>query len=124
MSEYVMEFSEEIEGVPTMGLVQAKNYKFKVSKDIFMITVPMQGSYHALDPEFFNEASGDFVVFDGKDLNVATLSKVLFATRSYPNLEDNQLFCPLKFSIAEDNIVIYGQVVQIGGTLKGTNEGN
>jgi hypothetical protein len=42
------------------------------------------------------------------------LSKVLFAAKCYPDLKDNQLFCPLKFNIDGDVVTIYGQVVQLG----------
>lgn len=113
MTEYEMKFSESTIGTPTMCLVQARNYTFQVSSDTFMMRVPMTGTYQALDPEFFSEKDGDFVVYDGADVNIATLSKVLFATKQYPSLESNQIFCPLKFTFEGQEVLIYGQVIQL-----------
>lgn len=114
MEKYTMVFGESMIGIPTMGLVKARNYQFSISKDTFMMKVPIKGSYTDLDSEFFTEEDGAFEIYDGKDFNVATLSKVLFAAKCYPDLKDNQLFCPLKFNIDENVVTIYGQVVQLG----------
>ena len=114
MEDYTMKFGESMLGIPTMGLVKARNYEFKISNDTFMMKVPTSGTYVDLDSEFFTEKDGSFEIYSGNDFNVATLSKVLFATKSYPDLKDNQLFCPLKFTLENDMVIIYGQVVQIG----------
>lgn len=122
MSEYIMKFGEVMLGIPTMGLIKARNYKFKISEDTFMMKVPVRGTYFDLDSEFFTEEDGSFEICNDTDFNIATLSKVLFAAKCYPELKENQLFCPLKFTVADEIVTIYGQVVQIGEENNDTNE--
>ncbi|MBV5347950.1 hypothetical protein JZU46_07035 [bacterium] len=111
--EYVMQFTDSMVGVPTICFLQARNYKFMVSTDSYMMKVPVKGTYKELDPDFFSEDDGDFTIYDGDDINVASLSRVLFAAKKYPNLADNQVFCPLKFALSGDEVTVYGQVVQL-----------
>lgn len=123
MSDYVMEFGDFILGIPTMGLVCAKNYKFRISNDTFKIVLPNKGKYTDFDSEFFSEEDGSFEIYDGTSFNVSTLSRVLFAVKSYPDLKENQLFCPLKVTFEEETVVIYGQVVYIGAEDSNTEKG-
>ncbi len=79
-----------------------------------MITVPRKGSYHELD-SIFSEESGEFELYNEKTgvLYLPALSKVLFATRQYPDLKNNQLFMPLSMVFKEDVVEISGYILNM-----------
>lgn len=103
------------EGTPTLALLPARKYHFTVLDDEFKITIPREGKYSELAPEIFNEEEGAFNLLD-TEFNVMYLpaiSKVLFATSQYPDLENGQLFCPMMFMFNKDTVDVVGQVIQI-----------
>jgi hypothetical protein len=104
-----------VQGTPPALLMPAKNYVFKISKDNYIIELPRKGSYHELDPEFFTEEAGEFNLFDeeSKIIFLPALTKVLFATRKYPELEFNQFFVPFSLKFEEDKVLVVGQVIEM-----------
>ncbi len=111
----VKENDKERLGTPTMVMLPARNYRFKIVKDKHKITIPRKGKYFDLDSEFFNEESGEFNIFDGRSkvLYMPAISKVLFGVNCYPDLEPAQLFAPIALKFNKDNIEITGQVIEM-----------
>ena len=110
------ETQDEIQfGTPTMVLLPARNYRFKVSKNEYKIVIPRSGKYVDIDPSFFNEADGYFRLYDDDNevMYLPAISKVLFATKTYPNLDINQLFAPIAISFTDTEVTIIGQVVEM-----------
>ncbi len=105
----------DVIGVPTLALLPPKNFKFKVADEIHKLVVPSKGKYIDIDPEFFSDDDGDFVIHEKGVFNISVITKVLFAARKYPLLEDNQLFCPINFKMLNGEVEIYGQVVTMAG---------
>jgi hypothetical protein len=104
--------SDYISGVPTMLMLPARNYKFKVVLDECEIRIPRAGTYKDLAPDFFNEESGQFNIMDGNVFYFPSITKVLFATGKYPDLPYNQVFAPVAAVVEESDIVIIGQVLE------------
>lgn len=100
-------------GTPTMVLLPARNYKFNVAEEEFVITIPKSGSYHDVDPDFFSEDEGEFNLYDGRSkvMFIPAISKVLFAAKKYPSLEANQLFAPIALKFKKKTVDIIGQVI-------------
>ena len=102
-------------GTPSMLLLPSANYKFTVSEETYRITLPRKGTYHEIDPDFFSEEDGEFNLYDEKTkaLYMPAISKVLYATKKYPDLEAHQLFAPTVLSFSDDEVEIFGQVVDM-----------
>lgn len=102
-------------GVPSMVLLPAKNYVFKVNEDKFMATIPRKGKYHDLDPEFFPEDSGEFNILDTKNgaLYIPSIIKVLFATKQYPDLKFNQFIAISVLQFLKDKVVVAGEIIDM-----------
>lgn len=113
-----IQFSKVI-GTPTLLLLPARNYKFKVFERDFSITVPRYGEYEKLSPELFSKEDGEFYFLQHSDeheadiLYLPALSKLLFATGQYPDLEDNQAFTPIAFVVREDEVEIVGNLIEM-----------
>jgi len=110
--------SDKIEtqiGTPTMALMPARNYAFKVSDERHVITVPRKGTYHDLEPSLFNEEDGKFDLYDARKriMYLPAISKVLFAISKYPALEKNQLFAPISLVFKKDTVEISGQIIDM-----------
>lgn len=102
-------------GTPTMALLSARKYYFKLLKDKFVITIPREGTYNKLDPDFYKNESEKFNIFD-ESKNVVCLpaiSHVLFGTNKYPDLAPNQLFIPEALVFNDDTVEIVGRLVEI-----------
>lgn len=101
-------------GTPSMVLMPSREHGFTTSEEIYMITVPRKGSYHELDP-IFSEESGEFELYNEETgvLYLPAVSKVLFATRKYPDLKNNQLFMPLSMVFREDVVEISGYILNM-----------
>jgi len=114
---------EKILGTPTMMLLPARKYAFTVSKQEYTIKIPRRGKYKDLDPKFFKEEDGGFdILADYEDdeeegienvLYMPSISKVLFATATYPDLKEDQAFTPIALIVKKDEIEIIGQIVQM-----------
>jgi len=102
-------------GTPSMGLLPAKNYPFKVLNDHHLIEIPRSGTYHELAPTFFSKDDGEFNLFDNKSkvMYLPAISKVLFAVAKYPDLSTNQIFVPVTMKFKKDTVEIIGQVIEM-----------
>jgi len=102
-------------GTPTMVLMPARKYNFRVLDGEHKITIPKKGKYHELAPEIFEEEEGAFDILDRENdvLYIPSITKVLFATGQYPDLEPLQLFAPTYFLINEDTVDIVGQIIEM-----------
>lgn len=101
-------------GTPSMILLPSAKYKFTVDKNVYSIVIPRSGTYHELDEEFFAEEEGEFNIYNDEGLvDIPAISKVLYATKQYPDLAANQLFAPLYLHIREDSVEIVGQVIDV-----------
>ncbi len=109
------ENTDERYGTPSMVLLPARNYRFKIVKDKHKINIPRKGKYFDLDPKFFEEDSGEFNILDSKSkiLYIPAISKVLFGAQTYPDLKSTQLFAPVVMKFDKDNIEITGQVLEM-----------
>jgi hypothetical protein len=108
-------WSEPQLGTPTMVMFPAKNFRFRVTKTEFKITIPRKGNYHDLAPEVFPVEDGDFMVYDEENtvMYLPAITKILFATNKYPELEPNQVFAPIALLINDDQVDIVGQVIEM-----------
>ena len=104
-----------IKGTPPMVLLPAKNYIFKVGNENYIIRLPRKGTYHALAPELFDENAGEFNIYDEKSkiLYLPSITKVLFASSQYPDMEFNQFFVPYSITFEDEEVVIVGQVIDM-----------
>jgi len=108
-------FGEIQIGTPPMAMFPARNFSFKVAKEEHKITIPRQGNYHELDPDFFPEEAGDFKLYDTDNniMYLPSLTKILFAVKKYPDLKSNQLFMPIALRFNDDTVDIIGQVIEM-----------
>jgi len=111
--------SQDVVGTPTPMMLPARNYKFKVYDQEYTVTVPREGKYVDLDDKMFTEEDGEFnlMQYSRKEkahiLYLPTLSRVLFATSQYPDLEDNQAFTPVALVIKKDVVEIVGNLIEM-----------
>jgi hypothetical protein len=101
-------------GTPPAVLLPANNYVFKVLNDHHVTEIPRRGKYSDIAPDFFKEDAGEFdILSDTGILYMPAITKVLFATKKYPDLKFNQLFIPHTFKIEDDKVIIVGQVIEL-----------
>lgn len=100
-------------GTPTAVLLPSRNYYFKSSTETYKITIPRAGKYHDIDPEFFSEDEGEFNLLSNDTMYMPSITKVLFATKQYPDLKSNQLFAPIALKFNEDTVDIFGQIIEM-----------
>lgn len=102
-------------GTPSMVLMPARNYAFKVSSKTYVIDVPRKGEYKDLAPDLFGKEDGEFDLFNvrKKIMYLPAISKVLFAANKYPDLENNQLFAPISLVFKKDTVEISGQIINM-----------
>jgi hypothetical protein len=110
---------QDVVGTPTLMLLPARNYKFKVYEQDYSVIVPRKGKYVDLDSEMFTEEDGDFNImqYSRKDkaqvVYLPELSRVMFATSQYPDLKDTQAFTPIALVIKKDTVEIVGNVIEM-----------
>jgi len=110
---------KKVVGTPTMMLLPARNYTFKVFEQDHSIIIPRKGKYKDFDDKLFTEEDGEFNIMDyvsketGNVLFVPSLSKVLFATAKYPELQDDQAFIPVAILIRDEEVEIIGNIIQM-----------
>ena len=102
-------------GTPTMVLMPSRNYAFNISDDLYIIKIPRKGSYHEIDPEFFSIEDGEFNLYDSKTnvMFLPAITKVLYATKKYPDLGDHQLFAPMSLKFKKNEVEISGYVIDM-----------
>ena len=116
--EQKLEF-QDVVGTPTVMLLPARNYKFKVYDQEYSVTIPRKGKYVDLDNEMFTEEDGDFNVmrYSRKEkaqiVYLPDLSRVMFAMSKYPNLKDTQAFTPIALVIRKDEVEIIGNLIEM-----------
>lgn len=109
----------KVVGTPTMMLLPARNYRFKVYQKEHSIKIPRKGAYKDFDDKLFSEKDGEFDILrcdeesNSYSLYMPSISKVLFAASQYPALKDNQAFTPLVMLIREDEIEIVGNIIEM-----------
>ena len=103
----------KVVGTPTMMLLPARNYKFKVYSEDHVITIPRRGVYKDFDKELYSDEDGEFNILEENILYIPSLSKVLFATSQYPKLKSNQAFTPIALVIEEDKVQIIGNIIEM-----------
>lgn len=101
-----------ISGVPTMIMLPARNYKFKIVLEECEIRIPREGKYHEICPDFFGEDAGEFKILDNNAVYLPSVTKVLFAVGKYPDLPYNQVFAPIAIVLDGDDAIIIGQVLE------------
>lgn len=102
-------------GTPSMVLMPARKYAFKVSKEFHTIIIPRKGSYNEIEPNLFTKEDGEFELYNSRKriMYLPAISKVLFAANKYPDLEDNQLFAPISLVFKKDTVEISGQIINM-----------
>jgi hypothetical protein len=102
-------------GLPTLAFLPARNYKYKMYRKEYKISIPRSGTFEKLDPNFFKEEDGEFDILDLENsmLHLPVISKVLLGARKYPDLELHQLFVPTKMVFKKKTIEIMGHVVDM-----------
>lgn len=101
-------------GTPPMCMLPAKNYVFKITDDYHVIEIPRTGKYVDLAPEFFTEEDGEFNVLDAEgNIYMPSITKILFATKKYPDLNFNQFFIPTLIKFTEDTVTVVGQIADM-----------
>jgi len=112
-------------GTPPMLLLPAKEYKFRIDDNNYIIELPRRGSYHDLSPDIFSIEDGEFNILDEQSntLYTPSITKVLFATGKYPDLGFNQFFVPYSISFKEELVVLVGQIISMIPNIKETTKG-
>ena len=102
-------------GTPTLCLLPATNYLFKVHRKEYKITIPRKGVYNKIDPDLYTEEDGEFIILDEKSsvMYLPAISKVLFAVKKYPDLKPNQLFAPIALVFKKTVVTIIGQIIEM-----------
>jgi hypothetical protein len=102
-----------------MVMLPARNYYYKIIKEQHSISIPRKGSYDDLLEEenkgIFNNVDGEFNIFDENNniLYLPSITKVLFATKQYPDLPQNHLFIPVFLIFLEEEVKVVGQIVEM-----------
>ena len=102
-------------GTPTMVMLPAANYYFKVLEGRHRVTITRKGYYQELDATFFSKDDGQFNIYDEKSkiMYLPSVTKVLFAEKKYPDLKPNQMFAPIALVFHEDTVDILGQILEV-----------
>jgi len=108
--------NQKVIGTPTMLLLPARHYVFTVSKQEYNIVIPRKGKYADLD-ENACDADGEFDIFAGNKNNqvlyLPSISKVLFATKQYPDLKEDEAFSPMAIKVTKDEVIITGYIIKM-----------
>jgi hypothetical protein len=111
-----MEWLDKVQkGLPSMLFVPAREYNFKVSKEVYSIKIPRKGFYNELGDEVASSFfEGEFNILDDNGvLFIPSLTKVMLATATYPDLKDKEAFVPLAIKFEDDVVIINGNVIEM-----------
>lgn len=105
-------------GTPSMVLLPARNYYYKVIKEQHSVVLPRKGTYKDLVEEEYKDlfkTDGSFNIYDedSNTLYLPSITKVLFATKQYPDLPQNHLFIPVFLVFSEEEVTVVGQIVEM-----------
>lgn len=112
------EFNDVV-GTPTMLLLPSRNYKFKVFENPYRIVLPKKGNYVDIDDKAFSEKDGGFDLLQyskkekGHILFMPAISRVLFATGQYPDLNDGYAFTPVAIIFRDEEVEIIGNLIEM-----------
>jgi len=110
---------KKVVGTPTMMMLPARNYTFNVADEYHSIILPRKGKYVDFDDKLFTEEDGEFNLMyhvneeTGYVLFLPSLSKVMFATSQYPDLNSDQAFVPVTIIVRKDEIEVVGSIIQM-----------
>jgi len=118
-----MEKNKIIKGQPGLVLLPSRLHSFKEVVASCVISIPMSGKFSELYPEFVeltkrNSAIDDFVVVlqaeNCNQLMSVALIEVMFASKQYPDLKDNQIFSVslISFDNKDNTLHIVGDVLE------------
>jgi hypothetical protein len=112
---------------PGLILLPAREYVWELKKRV-EIKIPNEGliSEH-LQPEELAKGVkivGDdaFLVFDDNMLSLWEIPRILFAYKLYPQLEANQAFNVTTLEVGDNDITIYGEVIESVEVAESTRE--
>ena len=108
-------------GLPPAVLLPARNYVYKEESGIVSIVLPKEGKFIDIDPTFNDnfKSNGERynLVRKTRDENevlyLPDISRVLFAKKYYPALDDHQVFILIGVEIKKDSVVLHGKIVSI-----------
>lgn len=101
-------------GLLSMVLLPYNRNVFVEDKNMYLITIPRKGEYKDIDSDNFDESAGSFDILNNKNaIFLPSIVKVLFATKQYPDLKENQLFVPIVLEIKETEVDIVGQIIEL-----------
>jgi hypothetical protein len=106
------ELEVKVIGLPSAILLPARRYKFKPEVKHHKIKIPRKGTYKDIDPEAFTEKDGAFDFGKDDTIFMQAVNKVLFATKKYPDLLENQAFALLGLKLMKRSLEIIGTVIE------------
>jgi len=106
------EMEVKVIGLPSAILLPARRYKFKPDQGHHIIEIPRKGTYVEIDPEAYTDKDGAFDFGRDDTIFMPAVNKVLFATKQYPDLKENQAFALLGLKLKEDTLEVIGTVVE------------
>jgi len=106
------ELEVKVIGLPSAILLPARRYKFKPEAKHHVIKIPRKGTYKDIDPEAFTEKDGAFDFGKDDTIFMPAVNKVLFATKKYPDLLENQAFALLGLKLTKKSLEIVGTVIE------------
>ncbi len=102
---------------PGLILLPAREYVWELKRRV-EIKIPNEGliSDH-LQPDELSKGvkivgDDEFLVFDDNMLSLWEIPRILFAHKLYPQLETNQAFNVTTLEVSDNEITIYGEVIE------------
>lgn len=104
-------------GLPGLVLLPSHMYNLKIAVENYNFSVPVSGKFSEVYPDFYetakkNKETDYFEVAVSTDAGVTHLLSVamielLFASKAYPDLKDNQVFAIGTITLDNDKNVLY-----------------
>ena len=118
-----MENNNIIKGQPGLVFLPSRSHSFKEVVASCVISIPMSGKFSELYPEFVeltkrNSDIDDFVTVlqeeNRNQLMSVAIIEVMFASKQYPDLKDNQIFSIslIRFDNETNTLHIVGDVLE------------
>lgn len=110
--------SEVVKGVaPGFLLLPAREYDWELVAKV-EIELPNQGSISDLLSELESQkglqfpGEDDFCLFEDNVLLLWEVVRVMFVSKNYPDLEDDQCLNVVALEVKEDKIMVYGEIIR------------
>jgi hypothetical protein len=112
---------KEYSGLPPALLLPARDYVFSEEAKIISIVLPREGKYSDIDPTFndnFGTKDEKFSVVRTTKNNtemiyMSEISRLMFAKKIYPELQDHQAFIIAAIEIKSKEVVVHGKIISI-----------